>query len=107
MILNFVGIHHFDRFMKVWIERFPFCGYLPQAELHQRVLQLLVDQLYPGAEIVAIVARDLQRAFKTIEDREQRLDCVADGVLAVGLLFANRTLTSIFEFRLQAREPIE
>jgi len=57
--------------MKVRIKRFPFCGYLPQAELHQRVLQLLVDQLYPGAEIVAIVARDLQRAFKTIEDREQ------------------------------------
>ena len=71
MILNFVGIHHFDRFMKVRIERFAFCGYLPQAEFHQRVLQLLVDQLYPGAEIVAIVARDLQCAFKTIEDREQ------------------------------------
>ena len=71
MIRNFVGIYHFDRFMKVRIERFAFCGYLPEPELHQRILQLLVDQLYPGAEIVAIVARNLQRAFKTIEDREQ------------------------------------
>src|SRR5580693_7274558 len=60
-------VHHFDGLMPMGIEWLALGRNGAQAKFAQRVLQLLVDEFHPIAQLRLVSRTGLQRTFETVE----------------------------------------
>ncbi len=106
MIRNIGGFDHFDGLVKMRVEGFTLCRNRAQTHFQQCILQLLMDEFNPAAELGFLRRPGLQRALKAVEDRKQRLDRIRYCEFTEVLLLASGAFACILEFSLQAGETI-
>ncbi len=107
IVLGLVGVDHLDRLMQIGIERFAFSGNGLHSQLGQRIVKLLVDELDAIVKILQRRGIGLQGAIQAVEDRQQRLQCIRQSVVAIVLLLLGVALAKVIELGLQTRRTIQ
>ena len=106
MIFRVRGLNHFYRFVKTRVKLLILGRNRFHAELCQRILQLLVDQLYSYMKF-RFLRRRPQRPLEAVEHRNDCLHCIHQRVVAEILLLFSGAFAGVVELRLHARLPVE
>src|SRR5882762_6873977 len=107
VVLGIARVHHLDSFMDLRIENRPFSFDRSDAKPSQSVEHLLANEFDAGPQLLlAAVVRNCQCAIKAIEDRQELLQRVTNGVLAEFLLLARRALAEVIELSLLTGQAV-
>ena len=107
IVLGLVGIHHLNGLVDIGIERLALGRDGLHAQLGQRIMKLLVDELDAGVKIFQRRGVGLQRVVQAIENGQQRLERVGESVVPVFLLRLGVALAEVVELGLQPRRAVK